>query len=85
MFFTIKLYRNMKSSITPSPLIPQLTLPIDAMGNHICPTEALGPDAQTPLQPLNIECKLVNHPDKVFIQQLISNLVHGCSISYNGP
>ena len=35
------------------------------------------------LRPLIIECELVNHPNKVFVQ-LISDLVYGYSIGYNG-
>ena len=39
----------------------------------------------TPLQPLVIKWELVNHPDKAFVEQLIKDLVHGCSIGYHGP
>jgi len=34
----------------------------------------------TPLGPLVLECELCNHPDKAFVQQLISDLTHGYNI-----
>ena len=66
-------------------MAPQLTLPVDATGSHRHPNELSGPGPRTPLRPLIIERELVNHPDKAFVKQLISDLVHGCSIGYHGP
>ena len=47
--------------------------------------DVFSPRTQIPLWPLILECALANHPDKAFIQQLISNFLHGCAIGYNGP
>ena len=41
--------------------------------------------ACTPLQPLALECELRNHPDKAFIQLLLSDIRQGCNIGYTGP
>ena len=55
------------------------------MGSHLHPTELSGAGSRTSLRPLIIEWELVNHSDKAFVKQLISDLVHGCPISYHGP
>ena len=74
------------TSIIVTSVVPKLTLPIDAMGSHLHPVKLSGPGSRTPLRPLVIERELaVNHPDKAFVKQLISDLVHGCSIGYHGP
>ena len=39
----------------------------------------------TPLRPFTLERELSNHPDKVFVRQLIDNLRLGCTIGYTGP
>jgi len=41
--------------------------------------------ACTPLWPLALECELSNHPDKTFIQLLLSDIRQGCNIGYTGP
>ena len=48
-------------------------------------SEVPDPRTRSPLRPLILECELAHHPDKAFVQQLISNLVNGCAIGYNGP
>ena len=63
---------------------PPLTLHTDA-GWCLFSAEVPGPRTHSPLQPLILECELAHHPDKAFVQQLISNLVNGCAIGYNGP
>ena len=73
------------TSIIAISVVPQPILPVDAMGSQLHPTEPSGPGTRTPLRLLIIERELVNHPDKIFVKQLISNLVHGCSIGYHGP
>ena len=37
----------------------------------------------TPLRPFILE--LSDHPDRVFVRQLIENLRQGCKIGYSGP
>ena len=39
----------------------------------------------TPLRPFILECELSDHPDRVFVRQLIDNLRQGCKIGYTGP
>ena len=39
----------------------------------------------TPLRSFVLERELSNHPNKVFVRQLINNLRHGCTIGYEGP
>ena len=63
---------------------PPLTWHTDADG-HLFPAEVLGPRTRSPLQPLILECELAHHPDKAFVQEVISNLVNGCAIGYNEP
>ena len=41
--------------------------------------------ACTPLRPLALECELRNHPDKAFIQLLLTDIRQGCNIGYTGP
>jgi len=43
------------------------------------------PPSWTPLRPFILECELRNHPDRVFVRQLINNLQQGCTIGYIGP
>ena len=73
------------TNIAVNSVVPPSTLHTGATGNHLLPADASGPRTRTPLRPLILECELANHPDKAFVQQLISNLVHGCAIGYNGP
>ena len=73
------------TSITATLVAPQTTLPTNAMGSPPHLTEVSHPGSRTPLQPLVIKWELVNHPDKAFVEQLIKDLVHGCSIGYHGP
>ena len=73
------------TSITATSVIPQTTLPTNAMGSPPLLIEASRSGPRTPLRPLVIEWELVNHPNKVFVKQLISDLVHGCFIGYHGP
>ena len=40
---------------------------------------------RTPLRPLILEWKLQNHYDKTFVEQLLSDIRHGCDIGYSGP
>ena len=47
--------------------------------------EVLRPRTRSPLPPLILKCKLADHPDKAFVQQLISKLVNGTAIGYNEP
>ena len=65
-------------------MAPPVTLHTDA-GGHPLPAEASGPKTRSPLRPLVLECELAHYPDKAFVKQLISNLVHGCAVGYNGP
>ena len=39
----------------------------------------------TPIRPFILEWELSNYPDKAFVEQLIHDLLHGCSIGYSGP
>ena len=39
----------------------------------------------TPLRPLTLECELCHHPDKAFVQLLLSDIRQGCNIGYMGP
>ena len=66
-------------------MAPQTTLPTNAMGSPPHLTEVSRPGSRTPLQPLVIKWELVKHHDKAFVEQLIKDLVHGCSIGYHGP
>ena len=66
-------------------MAPQTTLPTNAMGSPPHLAEVSRPGSRTPLRPLIIKWELVNHPDKAFVEQLIKDLVHGCSIGYHGP
>ena len=43
------------------------------------------PPPWTPLRPFILERELSDHPDKVFVRQLIDNLRRGCAIGYTGP
>ena len=52
------------------------------------PTEAVlinKPKPWTPIQLLILKRELSDYPDKAFVEQLIYDLCHGCTISYNGP
>ena len=73
------------TSITATPVAPQITLPTNVMGSLPHLTEVFRPGPRTPLRPLVIKWELVNHPDKAFVEQLIKDLVPGCSIGYHGP
>ena len=74
------------TSTTVTSVVPHLILPVGATGSHLPhPTEPSGPGSRTPLRPLIIERELADHPDKAFVKQLISNLIHGCSNGYHGP
>ena len=73
------------TDITVTAVVPTITLHTGAMGNHLIPAEISSPRIRTPLRPLILECELAHHPDKAFVQQLISNIVHGCAIGFNGP
>ena len=55
---------------------PPLTLHTDA-GGRLFPAEVPGPRTRSPVRPLILECELAHHPNKAFVQQLISNLVNG--------
>ena len=67
-------------------MVLQPTPPVDVTGSPIhLPNEPSGACAGSPLRPFIIERELSNYPDKAFVQQLISDLVHGCAIGYNGP
>ena len=61
------------------------THPAYRCGGCLFPAEVLGPRTHSPLRPLILKCKLADHPNKAFVQQLISNVVNGCAIGYNGP
>ena len=39
----------------------------------------------TPLRPFILEWKLRNHPDKAFVELLLSDIRQGCDIGYTGP
>ena len=73
------------TSITATSVVPQTTQPTNAMGSPPHLIEASRPGPRTPLRPLVVEWKLVNHPNKAFVKQLISDLVYGFSIGYHGP
>ena len=66
-------------------MVPQTTLRTNAMGSPPHLIEVSRPGLRTPLRPLIIEWELVNHPNKAFVKQLISDLVYGCFIGYHGP
>ena len=70
------------TDITATAVIPPITLHTGAMGNHLFPAKVSSPRTQTLLRPFILKCKLAHHPDKAFVQQLISNIVHGCAIGY---
>ena len=40
---------------------------------------------RTPVRPLILECELHDHPDKAFVEQLLSDIRQGCNIGYTGP
>ena len=63
---------------------PPLTRHTNA-GGRLFPAKVTGPRTHSPLRPLILECELAHHPNKAFVQQLISNLVNGCAIGYNVP
>ena len=69
------------ATITATPVAPQTTLPTNAMGSPPHLTEVSRPGSRTPLRPLVIKWELVKHPDKAFVEQLIKDLVHGCSMA----
>ena len=73
------------TSVTVTSGIPQTTLPTNAMGSPPHLIEASRPGPRTPLRPLVIKWELVNHPNKAFFKQLISDLVYDFSIGYHGP
>jgi len=39
----------------------------------------------TPIRPLILEWELSQHPNKALVEQLVHDLLHGCSIGYSGP
>jgi len=39
----------------------------------------------TLIQPFGLECELSEHPDKSFVQKLIHDLCHDCTIGYTRP
>ena len=52
------------------------------------PTEAVlvnKPKPWTPIRPFILKRELSDYPDKAFVEQLIYDLCHGCTIGYNGP
>ena len=52
------------------------------------PTEAVlvnKPKPWTPIQPFILKRELSDYPDKAFVEQLIYDLCHGCTIGYNEP
>ena len=52
-------------------------------GSHPPNVKSRGP--WTPLRLLILECELSNHPDKAFIELLLSDIQQGCNIGYTGP
>ena len=52
----------------------------DSLFTHL---DIRGP--RTPLWPLILECKLRNHPEKTFVEQLLLDIRQGCNIGYTGP
>ena len=40
---------------------------------------------RTPIRPLILEWELRDHHDKTFVEQLLSDIRHGCDIGYTGP
>ena len=48
-------------------------------------TPPFKPKPWTPLRPFVLERELSNHPNKVFVKQLINDLYYGCFIGYKGP
>ena len=52
-------------------------------GSHPPNVESQGP--WTPLRPLILEWELTNHPDKAFVELLLSDIRQSCNISYTGP
>ena len=43
------------------------------------------PKPWTPIRPFILKRELSDYPDKAFVEQLIYDLCHGCTIGYNGP
>ena len=41
--------------------------------------------SHTPLLPLILEWELRNHHDKTFVEQLLSDIRHGCDVGYSRP
>jgi len=37
------------------------------------------------VKPFILKWELIKHPEKAFVEQLIHELLHGCSIGYFGP
>ena len=52
-------------------------------GSYLRSLEYRGP--HSPLQPLILECELSNHPDRAFVELLLSDIRQGCDIGYTGP
>ena len=52
-------------------------------GSPLATLDVRGPC--TPVQPLILECELCEHPDKAFVEQLLSDIRQGCNIGYTGP
>ena len=83
----------------PMPLIAQSVTAQTAHShtdvNSVMPTTALStapaeavlvkePKPWTPIRPFILKCKLSDYPDKAFVEQLIYDLCHSCTIGYNG-